>query len=158
MSGVPTLRPPRRAPARYRGSRALLLAGAAVYAWVAAGLRAFTLPMDAAVALVVLVMVVVGLRRPGVVVGNGGAGAPSHRGGARPPGGAVWIGLVALLGGWELVAYLSSPRHDHPTLSSISDQVMSTHPGRAVMFALWLALGWALFARRARAAVPEGRR
>ena len=69
----------------------------------------------------------------------------------------MWIGLVALLGGWELVAYLSSPRHDHPTLSSIADQVMSSHAGRAAMFALWLALGWSLFVRRAPAAVTAAR-
>ena len=48
---------------------------------------------------------------------------------------------------WELLALFSSPRDDHPTLSSMSDDVMSTHPGRALTFALWLLVGWLLFVR-----------
>ena len=66
---------------------------------------------------------------------------------ARRVAGAVWIGLVSLLVAWELVAYFSSPRHDHPTLSTVADDIMSNHPGRAAMVALWLALGWLLFIR-----------
>jgi hypothetical protein len=62
-------------------------------------------------------------------------------------GRAVWVGLVLLLVGWELIAYFSSPRHDHPTLSTIADDAMSGHPGRAAAFALWLTLGWLLFVR-----------
>ena len=67
----------------------------------------------------------------------------SKRGGA-----GVWIGIFSLLVAWELIAYFWSPRHDHPTLSSITDTAMSNRPGRAAAFALWLALGWALFLRR----------
>jgi uncharacterized membrane protein len=66
---------------------------------------------------------------------------------ARRLAGATWIGLVAVLLAWELTAYFSSPRHDHPTLSTVADYIMSSHPGRAAMFALWLALGWLLFVR-----------
>ena len=52
--------------------------------------------------------------------------------------------MVALAVGWELVALFSSPREEHPTLSTITDEIMSVHPGRALVFALWLALGWLL--------------
>ena len=56
----------------------------------------------------------------------------------------MWLVLVALAVGWELAALFSSPRADHPTLSTITDEIMSVHPGRALVFALWLALGWLL--------------
>jgi hypothetical protein len=60
---------------------------------------------------------------------------------------ACWLGLVALAVERELLAYFSTPRHDHPTLSVIADEIMSVHVGRAVMFLLWLALGWLLVRR-----------
>ena len=134
------------------GRRPWLLAAAALvllYAWVAAALRPFTLPEDAAVALVWLPVAILVWRR-------------SRRSGAVPPkpaprsrrGGAVWIVLLGALLAWELVSYLSSPRDDHPTLSSITDSVMSTHPGRAAVFLLWLALGAALAVGGTRAARP----
>jgi hypothetical protein len=71
-----------------------------------------------------------------------GAEAPAARRGL-----AVWGGLFALAFVWELTAYFSSPRQDHPTLSTIADNVMSSHVGRTAAFALWLALGSVLFVR-----------
>jgi hypothetical protein len=50
-----------------------------------------------------------------------------------------------------------SPRHAHPTLSSIGDQIMGSHEGRAAMFFLWLAVGWSLFVRRAPALLGASR-
>ena len=38
-------------------------------------------------------------------------------------------------------------RADHPTLSVIADDIMSVHVGRALMFLLWLTLGWLLVKR-----------
>jgi hypothetical protein len=58
-----------------------------------------------------------------------------------------WLGLVAATVGWELFCYLSSPRHAHPTLSSMLDAAGATHTGRGVAFALWLVLGWYLATR-----------
>jgi hypothetical protein len=75
------------------------------------------------------------------------AAVQSDPAGERAGGRRVWFGLFALLTGWELIAYFSSPRHDHPTLSTVADNVMSSHPGRAATFALWLAFGSLLFAR-----------
>jgi hypothetical protein len=64
----------------------------------------------------------------------------------RRIGYTIWADLFALATVWELIAYFSLPRYDHPTLSVITDSVMSTHPGRSLTFALWLALGWLFFA------------
>lgn len=61
----------------------------------------------------------------------------------------MWSALVGTLAVWELAAYKASPRQDHPTLSSIADNITSGHPARAVVFALWLGLGLQLFARGA---------
>ena len=61
--------------------------------------------------------------------------------GHRSPAGSGWSSLAV---GWELLAYFSIPRDDHPTLSVIADEIMSVHVGRALMFLLWLVLGWLL--------------
>ena len=55
----------------------------------------------------------------------------------------------------KLLAYFSTPRHDHPTLSVIADEIMSVHVGRALMFLLWLALGWLLVAEPESVAVDD---
>jgi hypothetical protein len=115
----------------------------AAYCWVAAGLRPFTLPIDVAVAIPAVVVAILTWRW-------------SRRG--RPEGvdtkpvrwrnAAPWAVLFGALAVLELAEYVSSPRQDHPTLSSIADDLMSTHPARAAMFALWLLLGWALLLRQ----------
>jgi hypothetical protein len=48
---------------------------------------------------------------------------------------------------WELISYRSSSRVYYPTVSSIADAIMSTHPGRFAMFAVWLAVGYGMFRR-----------
>jgi hypothetical protein len=146
---------------------------AVAYSWIAGGLRPFTQPMNVAVAVpVVAVVVLVGLRPRAdrylerAPIGQADArvqepqfplvapSAPGRSGHARAyrrglsgqaRGGALmWVVLFGALAAWELTAFFSSPRHDHPTLSSIADTIMSTHPGRAGMFLAWLALGGVL--------------
>jgi hypothetical protein len=126
----------------------LLVATAAAvlaYAWIAAGLRPFTSPEELLVALPVIPVVILTARR-----GQPAAGAV-HPSAARD-GTIVWVGLVVALVGWELAALFSSPRSEHPTMSSITDRIMSVHVGRAGVFVLWLVLGGALALR------PRGRR
>jgi hypothetical protein len=113
--------------------------------WVAAGLRPFTDPMDAAVAFPILFALGLWWRRSRL--GTNSDLAPRQ---ARKVDVAVWLGLLGSLGAWELFAFFSRSRHEHPTLSSIADDLMSVHAGRAGMFAAWLALGWALFVRTQR--------
>jgi thiol:disulfide interchange protein len=58
-----------------------------------------------------------------------------------------WVVLVAMAGAWELAAYLQHPRTEHPTLSSLVNAVLDSHPARAAAFVVWLA-GCAALARR----------
>lgn len=114
-------------------------AAALAYCWFAAALRPFTAPMDAAIALPTALMAV-----PAALDRSG----PGRR--RLTPLRQAWpwvvltVGLVAV----ELMAYLSSPRDRHPTLSSMADALMATHAGRAAAMAAWLALGFGLFASR----------
>lgn len=118
-----------------------LLVGVAViaYAWLSTGLRPFTVPIDVAVGVPVLILLGVSWRRSRL-------GAPSwpERRPARS-GLVVWASLIGALAAWELAAYLLSPRRAHPTLSSISDDLTSGHPTRALVFAIWVVLGWIVF-------------
>jgi hypothetical protein len=59
-------------------------------------------------------------------------------------GTVVWIALVVTAIAWELLAYAQAPRSLHPTLSSMLDVLGSARPLRALLFGLWLALGWEL--------------
>jgi hypothetical protein len=123
-----------------------VVAAVAVYSWVAAGERPFTLAEEVLVAIPALVVLVVAVRTPGT--GRTGSADTPSRGSV-----AIWLGLVVAAAVWELIAYFSSPRSAHPTLSVIADEVMSVRPGRALVFALGLALGWVLV-RGSRAAQP----
>ena len=129
-----------------RGSMMFVVALVALYSWVAAGLRPFTLSQEALVAIPAVLALILAMRTPGTRRADT-PDAPS-RGSA-----AIWIGLVVLTAFWELNAYFSSPRSAHPTLSVIADDVMSVRPGRALVFFLWLALGYA-FVRSSRAPRP----
>jgi hypothetical protein len=51
-----------------------------------------------------------------------------------------WVALAAAAGVWQLAAYLQHPRDDHPTLSSLTDALLDSHPTRAVAFVVWAAL------------------
>ena len=112
-----------------------VVAAALVYSWIASGLRPFTHPEAVAVAIPLVVGGIAMLRMH-----------PDDTDATRR-GTWVWVAFFATLVAWELVSYRLSPRADHPTLSSIADWAMSTHPGRFVMFAAWLGVGYWLFRR-----------
>jgi hypothetical protein len=116
-----------------------VVAAALVYAWIASGLRPFTHPEAIAVGIPIIAAGVAtlasALRAPV-------AAAPESRRGVL-----VWRGLLAAFLIWELISYRSSPREDFPTFSSITDTIMSTHPGRFALFAIWLAIGYGIFRR-----------
>ena len=114
---------------------AAVVAAALVYSWIASGLRPFTHPEAVAVAVPLVVGGIAMLRA------HPDATDTTRR------GPWVWAALIAALLTWELVSYRLSPRVDHPTLSSMADWAMSTHPGRFVMFAAWLGVGYWLFRR-----------
>lgn len=112
------------------------IVAALVYSWVAAGYLPFTWPMRVAVLVPVALALVVSWNR---------ARDDVERIRDRAAGLMVWAALFVLLVAWELIALFQSPREDHPTLSSISDDIMSVHAGRAATFAMWLAAGSVLF-------------
>ena len=66
-----------------------------------------------------------------------GAGKP----GAGKRGAWVWALLATLMIVWELQAFVQHPRRDHPTLSSLSNELLATPTSRAMGVVAWLALG-----------------
>jgi hypothetical protein len=54
----------------------------------------------------------------------------------------AWTAWLAAVGGWELFAFLGHPRSTHPTISSIGDDLISTHPARALAIAGWFWTGF----------------
>jgi hypothetical protein len=128
--------------------RWLALAGATTglgYAWVVAGLRPFTAPEEVLVALPMIPVVVLAARRrpSSPIEPMQPLDSPPEQRGA-----VVWLALFLAFAAWELIALFSSPRDDHPTLSTIADRIMSTHAGRTVVVFTWLAIGAALACRR----------
>jgi hypothetical protein len=68
-----------------------------------------------------------------------------------------WIVLSGVVIGFEVFNYLSLPRHAHPTLSSLCDELSSSHAGKAALFLAWLALGALLFGLGRRSIEPGDR-
>ena len=120
---------------RLDGMSVLWIGAAAAYSWVAAGQRPFTTAEEVLVAIPALVVLAIAVWSPT---------RPRSQGSSSHATAVAWIALAIVAVSVELHAYLSSPRSDHPTMSSIADDVMSVRPGRAVVFALWLGLGWVL--------------
>jgi len=107
-----------------------------LYSWLATYWRPFTDGIDVAVAIPALaISVIAWLRSRAKRARRGSSVAPTWT------DGLPWIALLALLSGLEIASYLSSPRRSHPTVSSLADPTMGVHPGRAGLFAVWLAVG-----------------
>src|SRR5260370_3964584 len=133
----PTVWRPRLAPPRLRlvaiGSTA-----AVVYALTVGSFTRYSWPATAGV---------MGLGASVVVVGWGG---PTRRRAipARLPRAAVITcgSLLVAAGRWELTALLEQPNietssYAHPTISTLTDPLLSTAPGRSVALLGWIALG-----------------
>jgi hypothetical protein len=97
------------------------------YAWWAVGLPSFSAEATVAVLLAGGAAAVSGAwipRRPRPEFARRRAGP--------------WAGLAALGGLWQLAAYLQHPRDDHPTLSSLINELLDSQPARAAAFVLWI--------------------
>ena len=104
---------------------------AVAYAWFATSLRPFTLPALAAVLGGGLVVILAGGRLSAPVAAA-----------REPAGGAwVWLALAAALAVWELQAFVQHPRSAHPTISSLTNNLMQHHVSRAGLMLVWLAAG-----------------
>jgi hypothetical protein len=108
------------------------------YAWVATGLRPFTLPSLVATLGGGLVAMTVGARLPR-------RSAPRRRTAAGGVWG--WLALAVAVGVWELQSFVQNPRTQHPTLSSLTNSVLEGHVSRMAGLLAWLA-GAVWLARR----------
>lgn len=134
--------PKRRRVIAGRGRIAAAVAAGVALSVLAACTRPFTVPADVLAAIPLAL----------------GAAATAHRlrtgrtGPARVAGAGlgrlvpVAVLLVAVVA-FELDNYARAPRSAHPTLSSLLD-ALDAHPvGKAIVFALFLLLGWYLVDR-----------
>ena len=118
------------------------------YSWIAAGTTPFTWGADLLCAVAFVPMAVaafVSFRRMRQARRHGGEfralGEPYQ---ALEP----WLLVVGLLILWELVTYFAGfggHRDEFPTLSVLYNSAASLRPTKAVLFLLWLGLGWVLF-------------
>ena len=121
-----------------------LLAGGAVYAGVVGSFSRYSWPATAGI---------IGLGTIVVLIGWHGPLRDRPAGGRLPVAGTLaWV--VVLVAGclWELGALLQQPSlttdsYSHPTISTLTDPVLATSPGRSVVLLAWLALGWYLVER-----------
>ena len=115
-----------------------LLAGASIRARL---LRAF-LPFTVAIVLVGSVAVVIAWRGP--LIRNVDL--------LDPRGAVAWAVVFVALGLWELAALLMQPSFitdswEHPTLSTLMDSVLGSHPARSISIFVWLLVGGSLIRR-----------
>jgi hypothetical protein len=136
--------------ARLRGGRhraivtGALLAGAAIYAGVVGSFSRYSWPATACI---------IGLGTVVVLIAGHGPVRARPAGGRLPVAGTLaWLAVLVAGCLWELGALLQQPSittdsYSHPTISTLTDPVLATSPGRAVVLLAWLALGWYLVER-----------
>jgi hypothetical protein len=130
------------AGARYRV--ALFALGGIVYAVVVASFARYSWPATLAVASLGAAVVAAGWEGP----------RESRSARARLPrrGAIAWAAVLIAGALWELSALLLQPTLTtdsltHPTISVLTDPLLATYAGRAVVLLLWLAAGWYLMQR-----------
>jgi hypothetical protein len=130
---------------RRRGERRwrIALPVALAFGVVAGGLQRYTWPVSVAILVPGITGLVVASR-------TRWREAPAER--LNPGGAGLWIGVLLALGVFELVNFLLQPSRlegsfDHPTLSTLFDEVVIGHPSRAIALTLWMLAGWWLVER-----------
>jgi hypothetical protein len=123
-----------------------VVAAAVAYAVAASYTRPFTAGADTVTAIpsAVAAIAVAARMRTAQVSDS----TPSERDPEPPTGSTrwsrLWAAAVVVTLSWELYCYSSTPRSEHPTLSTLIDLLDSTRIGKITAFTLWLALGWYL--------------
>jgi hypothetical protein len=140
IAGGPSARARSRRPALLAAG----LAGGVLYAVVVGSFSRYSWPATVQVAGLGAVVVAIGWRGP-----RHTRPAPP-----RPPvtGLVLWGGLAVACCLWELWSLLEQPNlatssYAHPTISTLTDPVLSTWAGRSIVLAAWLGLGWFLVER-----------
>jgi hypothetical protein len=130
-----------RARRRRPALLAAWLAGGVLYAVVVGWFSRYSCPATVPVAGLGAAVVAVGWRGP-----RHPRPVPP-----RPPavGLALWGAVFVAACLWELWSLLEQPNlatssYAHPTISTLTDPVLSTWAGRSIMLAAWLGLGWFL--------------
>jgi hypothetical protein len=141
-------RPARELTGHTRHPRPVLVVGGiacgALYAGVVGSFSRYSWPATVAVISLGTAVVLAGWRGP---VRDGPAPGP-----LPVRGTALWGGLLVVGGSWELSALLQQPNlsvdsYAHPTISSLTDPLLGSHPGRSLALAAWLGIGWLLVRR-----------
>ncbi|MGH3328384.1 MAG: hypothetical protein ACRDPT_11415 [Streptomycetales bacterium] len=122
------------------------------WAGVSPGFTAFTWPARAATAGIIGTVLILAVRHD--------AAAPRMSGRAwlararqqvrehpRRAGAAAWGLLIVLATAWELLSFFGGPRSQHPTLSSIADDLQADRGVDTLIRVLWLGFGWWLVRR-----------
>jgi hypothetical protein len=137
-------------PARVRGGRrrlvavSALLAGGVAFAGVVGSFSRYSWPVTA---------FIIGLGTIVVLIGWHGPVRTRPADGRLPVAGTIaWIAVLVAGCLWELGALLQQPSittdsYAHPTISTLTDPVLATSPGRSVVLLAWLAFGWYLVER-----------
>ena len=141
VAGTPDVAgaPARRGSGRRRVILAgALLAGGAVYAGVVGSFSRYSWPVTACIIVLGTVVVLIGWHGP----------VRARPAGGRLPvaGTLVWVAVLVVGCLWELGALLQQPSittdsYAHPTISTLTDPMLATFPGRAVVLFAWLAFG-----------------
>jgi hypothetical protein len=122
----------------------LILLTIVVYSVVVGGFARYSWPATVVVLL------------PGVLVLWISWRIPSRPGSDPGPidtiGVVAWVSVFVGAAIWELITLLqqpslSTPSYDHPTLSTLTDPILASHPGRTIGMILWLSFGWFLLRR-----------
>ena len=132
-------------PARRRRFVVITLGAAAVvYAGVVGSFSRYSWPATAIIIGLSTVVVLIGWHRP----------AQDRPDGRRLPVAGTLAWLVVLVAGclWELSSLLQQPSlttdsYAHPTISTLTDPLLASSPGRSVVLLAWVAFGWYLVER-----------
>jgi hypothetical protein len=143
-TGEATTRTDRLPGRRRRFVVIALLAGAVVYAGVVGSFSRYSWPATAGI---------IGLGAVVVLIGWHGPVRARPDGGRLPVAGTLaWLAVLVAGCLWELSALLQQPSlttdsSAHPTISTLTDPLLATSPGRSVVLLAWVAFGWYLVER-----------
>jgi hypothetical protein len=143
-TGEATARADRLPGRRRRVAVIALLAGAVVYAGVVGSFSRYSWPATAGI---------IGLGAVVVLIGWHGPARARPDGGRLPVAGTLaWLAVLVAGCLWELSALLQQPSLTtdspaHPTISTLTDPLLATFPGRSVALLAWVAFGWYLVDR-----------
>jgi hypothetical protein len=120
------------------------LAAGALYAAIVGSFSRYSWPATVGVVVLGAVVVLIGWQGP--------LRQRPDPGRLPPLGTAMWGGLLVAGGLWELAALIQQPSlttssSAHPTISTLTDPLLSSHGGRSAALAAWLLLGWFLAER-----------